>query len=60
MLRQVAFFRHLPNPDVSVGLPDTEVWFITPEYMFVLLQSLMALNFIALLVMFDIVLRDEK
>lgn len=60
MLRQVAFFRHLPNLDLSVRLPDTEVWFITPEYMFILLQSLMALNFISLILMFDIVHGDLR
>ena len=36
---KVAFSWHLPNPDSSVGLPDGEVWFITPENAFSLLQS---------------------
>jgi hypothetical protein len=43
--RQVAFSRHPPNPDLSVGLPDDEERFITPGYMFQLLQSPMALSF---------------
>jgi hypothetical protein len=29
--RQVAFSWHPPNPDSTVGLPEREVWFITPE-----------------------------
>jgi hypothetical protein len=36
---QVALYWHLPNPDSSVGLPDGEAWFITPENAFPLLAS---------------------
>ena len=42
---QVAFSWHLPNPDLSVGLPDGESWFITPENAFPLLQSPMVVSF---------------
>ena len=38
-------FRHPPNPDSSVRLPDGEAWFITPENTLPLLQSPMAASF---------------
>jgi hypothetical protein len=38
-LGQVAFSWHPPNPDLFVGLPDGEAWFITPENAFQLLQG---------------------
>ena len=44
-LGQIAFSWHLPNPDLSVGLPDCDAWFITPENAFPLLQSPMAMSF---------------
>ena len=44
-LGQVAFPWHPPNPDLSVGLPDVEARFITPEFAFQLLQSTMAVSF---------------
>ena len=43
--RQVEFSWHLPNPDLSVGLPDGEELFIIPENAFPLLQSPMAASF---------------
>ena len=39
-LAQVAFTWHPPNPYSSVGLPDGEAWFLTPENTFPLLQAL--------------------
>jgi hypothetical protein len=36
-LGQVAFSWHPPNSDSSVGLPDAEAWYITPESAFSLL-----------------------
>ena len=44
-LGQVAFSWHSPNPDSFVGLPDGEMWFITPEKEFPLLQSPTAASF---------------
>jgi hypothetical protein len=44
-MHYAAFSRHPPNPDSSVGLPDGEVWFITPENVFPLLQSPMVVSF---------------
>ena len=44
-LGKVAFSWYPPNPDLSVGLPGDEAWFITPEKAFPLLQSSMALSF---------------
>jgi hypothetical protein len=41
---EVAFSWHPPNPDSTVGLPDGEVWFSTPESAFPLLQSPMAVS----------------
>jgi hypothetical protein len=43
--RQVAFSRHPPNTDVSIGLPDGEAWFITQDNAFPLSQSPMAASF---------------
>ena len=42
------FSWHPPNPDLSVGLSDGEVGFITPENAFPLFQSPMAANFTSL------------
>ena len=55
-LGQVAFSWHLQNPDSSVGLPDPEVWFITTENGFPLLQSLMAASFTPLQLTLGIVI----
>jgi hypothetical protein len=44
-LWQVVYSWHTPNPDLSVGLPAGEAWFITQENAFPLLQSPMAASF---------------
>lgn len=38
-VRQIPFSWKLPYPDLSIGLPDGEVWFVTPENMFPLVSE---------------------
>jgi hypothetical protein len=58
-LEEVVFW-HLPNPDLYIGQPDGETWFITPENAFPLLQSPMAASFTPLQPTLDIVHCDLR
>lgn len=45
VVRQATFSWHLPNPGSLIKIPETQVWFITPQNTFSLLQSRVAVCF---------------